>query len=140
MGEEMIIAIEDIYANLDAWEKDLIEARYWARLYYNRFNRIELYANMLNDEVLKLKVCREKRTELRGWMNDAIRWGQRMTTQRDDLRNESDKLLMDLIDSEKERDALQPKLDIAVEALEYAKFYVNGHRILQALAEIKKVK
>jgi predicted nucleic acid-binding Zn-ribbon protein len=65
-GEEMIIAIEDIYANLDAWAADLAEARYWAR---------------------------------------------RMKAQRDDLRNESDKLLMDLIDSEKERAALQEKLD-----------------------------
>jgi predicted nucleic acid-binding Zn-ribbon protein len=61
-GEEMIIAIEDIYANLDAWAADLAEARYWAR---------------------------------------------RMKAQRDDLRNESDKLLMDLIDSENERDAFQ---------------------------------
>jgi chromosome segregation ATPase len=65
-GEEMIIAIEDIYANLDAWAADLAEARYWAR---------------------------------------------RMKAQRDDLRNESDKLLMDLIDSEKERDALRKQLD-----------------------------
>jgi hypothetical protein len=40
-----------------------------------------------------------------------------MKAQRDDLRNESDKLLMDLIDSEKERDAFQAKLDIAVKAL-----------------------
>jgi len=47
-GEEMIIAIEDIYANLDAWAADLAEARYWAR---------------------------------------------RMKAQRDDLRNEIDKLL-----------------------------------------------
>jgi uncharacterized coiled-coil DUF342 family protein len=36
--------------------------------------------------------------------------------ERDELRNESDELLGDLIDSEKERDEFQAKLDMAVEA------------------------
>jgi HJR/Mrr/RecB family endonuclease len=88
-GEEMIIAIEDIYANLDAWAADLAEARYWAR---------------------------------------------RMKAQRDDLRNESDKLLMDLIDSEKERDAaLQEKLDIAVKAIEQIESYSEQYQTEQCI-------
>lgn len=97
---------------------EAIEARYWAKRYYNRFNRMEYYANMLNDEVIKL------REKLDAWeivLTDS-------QTERDMLNVYADEL--------------KASLDIAVKGLEWYAIspMITGDAVaLATLAKIKKL-
>ena len=97
---------------------DAVEARYWAKRYYNRFNRMEYYSNLLNDEVIKL------REKLDAWeivLTDS-------QTERDMLNVYADEL--------------KASLDIAVKGLEWYAIspMITGDAVaLATLAKIKKL-
>lgn len=103
----MKIMFDDILTVLDTWEIDLDEARTWARRYYRRFNRMESYANMLNDEVIKIR-AENKAIVIITAMYDQVH------EERDSLRDENDKLSIDLIDSEKQLDAYKSVLGLVL--------------------------
>jgi len=96
---------------------EAIESRYWARRYYNRFNRMEYYANTLNDEVIKL------REKLDAWeivLTDS-------QTERDMLNVYADEL--------------KANLDIAVKGLEWYAIspMISGDAVARVtLAKIRK--
>ena len=93
---------------------EAIEARYWAKRYYNRFNRMEYYANMLNDEVIKL------REKLDAWeivLTDS-------QTERDMLNVYADELKV--------------KLDAAIKYIKATVQYENREQYIELLNRLEK--